>query len=59
MHYTLNKEDARDVTQEIFIKTYNKLTVFKHNSTFSFWLYRIAIMKNILILKILQFKLSG
>ncbi len=42
-HYTLHAEDARDVTQEIFIKAYNKLTDFRHGSTFSTWLYRIAI----------------
>lgn len=42
-YYTQNVEDARDLTQEIFIKAYNNLTKFKLTSAFSTWLYRIAV----------------
>ncbi len=42
-YYTQNVEDARDITQEIFIKAYNSLAGFKQASTFSTWLYRIAV----------------
>jgi len=42
-HYTQNIEDARDLTQEIFIKAYNSLAGFKRGSSFSTWLYRIAV----------------
>ncbi|HZK55457.1 MAG TPA: sigma-70 family RNA polymerase sigma factor [Desulfosporosinus sp.] len=42
-YYTQSVEDARDITQEIFIKAYNSLASFKQNSTFSTWLYRIAV----------------
>lgn len=42
-YYTQNVEDARDITQDIFIKAYNNLAGFKHGSTFSTWLYRIAV----------------
>jgi len=42
-YYTQNVEDARDITQEIFIKAYNSLAGFKQDSTFSTWLYRIAV----------------
>ena len=42
-YYTQNVEDARDITQEIFIKAYNNLAGFKQGSTFSTWLYRIAV----------------
>lgn len=42
-YYTQNLEDARDITQEIFIKAYNNLSGFKQGSTFSTWLYRIAV----------------
>ncbi|AFM40095.1 RNA polymerase sigma factor, sigma-70 family [Desulfosporosinus acidiphilus SJ4] len=42
-YYTQNVEDARDITQEIFIKVYNKLAGFKQGSAFSTWLYRIAV----------------
>ena len=38
-----NAEDAMDITQEIFIKIYTSLDRFKENSTFSTWLYRIAV----------------
>jgi len=39
---TGNKEDAEDVSQEVFIKAYRSLKGFKQNSQFSTWLYRIA-----------------
>lgn len=42
-YYTQNIEDARDLTQEIFIKAYNHLAGFNRGSTFSTWLYRIAV----------------
>ena len=42
-YYTQSVEDARDITQEVFIKAYNSLASFKQNSTFSTWLYRIAV----------------
>jgi RNA polymerase sigma-70 factor, ECF subfamily len=37
-----NKEDASDVLQETFIQAFRKLGTFKGNSSFSTWLYRIA-----------------
>lgn len=42
-YYTQNIEDARDITQDVLIKAYNSLAGFKHTSTFSTWLYRIAV----------------
>ena len=42
-YYTQNTEDARDLTQDIFIKAYNSLAKFKHGSAFSTWLYQIAV----------------
>ena len=38
-----NTEDARDITQEIFLKIYTSLKNFKEGSSFSTWLYRIAV----------------
>jgi RNA polymerase sigma-70 factor (ECF subfamily) len=37
-----NREDAEDITQEIFIKVFKSLNQFKEESGFSTWLYRIA-----------------
>lgn len=39
---TNNKEDAEDLAQEVFIKVYRSLRLFKGNSKFSTWIYRIA-----------------
>ncbi|MGI5859662.1 MAG: sigma-70 family RNA polymerase sigma factor [Tepidanaerobacteraceae bacterium] len=38
-----NVEDAMDITQEIFIKVFTSLYGFRENSSFSTWLYRIAV----------------
>ncbi len=40
---TLNKEDAEDMTQEVFIKVYNNLYSFEKKSNFSTWVFKIAI----------------
>jgi RNA polymerase sigma-70 factor (ECF subfamily) len=37
-----NREDAEDITQEIFVKVFKSLEKFKEESEFSTWLYRIA-----------------
>lgn len=38
-----NSEDAMDITQEIFIKVYTSLHSFREDSSFSTWIYRIAV----------------
>lgn len=38
-----NAEDAMDVSQEIFIKVFTSLRRFREDSSFSTWLYRIAV----------------
>ena len=37
-----NREDARDITQEAFVKAYRNLKSFRLESSFYTWLYRIA-----------------
>ncbi len=37
-----NREDARDITQDAFVKAYRNLQGFRLESSFYTWLYRIA-----------------
>ena len=39
----VNSEDAKDLTQEIFIKVYNNLHKYNDNWEFSTWIFRVAI----------------
>jgi len=43
MGFLHNKEDAEDLTQDVFIQAYQALARFKGESAFSTWLYRIAV----------------
>jgi RNA polymerase sigma-70 factor (ECF subfamily) len=40
---TGDEDTARDLTQEIFIKVFEKLETFKHRSDVYTWIYRIAV----------------
>lgn len=40
--YVLHEHDARDLTQEVFIRVYFKIGEFKPKAKFTTWLYRIA-----------------
>ncbi|MFL2876390.1 MAG: sigma-70 family RNA polymerase sigma factor [Pontiellaceae bacterium] len=44
---TSNREDAEDLTQEIFVKAFEALPRFKGKASFYTWLYRIGINKTI------------
>jgi RNA polymerase sigma-70 factor (ECF subfamily) len=44
---TSNREDAEDLTQEIFVKAFEALPRFRGSSSFYTWLYRIAVNKTI------------
>lgn len=43
MGFLHNKEDADDLTQEVFIQAYQSISKFKGESSFSTWVYRIAV----------------
>lgn len=43
--YLKNEEDANDVTQEVFLTVYFKISTFKGNSTLKSWIYSIAANK--------------
>jgi RNA polymerase sigma-70 factor, ECF subfamily len=38
-----DKEDARDISQQVFLKAYEHLSLFKNSSSFKTWLYKVAI----------------
>lgn len=43
MGFVHDKDDADDLTQEVFIQAYQSLSKFKMESAFSTWLYRISV----------------
>ncbi|MDR3653822.1 MAG: RNA polymerase sigma factor [Paludibacter sp.] len=51
MGFVHNREDAEDLTQDIFIHAFESLSSFKGNSEFSTWLYRISVNTSINQLK--------
>jgi len=42
-----NKEDALDISQEVFIKAYGTIGQFRQQSRLSTWLYRIAVNQSL------------
>ena len=43
MGFVHNREDAEDLTQEVFINAYRSLSGFKGEASFATWIYRIAV----------------
>ena len=43
MGFLHNKDDADDLTQDIFLQAYKSLEGFRGDATFSTWIYRIAV----------------
>jgi len=46
-----NKEDAEDLTQEVFVEVYNSISKFKGDSQLYTWIYRIAVTKSLELLR--------
>lgn len=44
---TGNEEEAKDVMQDVFLKVFTKLKEFRHQSSLSTWIYRIAVNTSI------------
>ena len=42
LRFTENREDAEEISQDIFVKTYRSLSDFRGDSKFSTWLYTIV-----------------
>lgn len=48
---TGNREDASDITQEVFIKAFQSIKRFRGRAAFFTWLYRIAVNTSITFIK--------
>ena len=46
-----NKQDAEDLSQEVFIEVFRSVNQFKGESKFSTWLYRIAVSKSLNLIR--------
>ena len=46
-----NKQDAEDITQDVFIKVYQSLSSFNGKAAFSTWLYRITVNSSLNFLR--------
>ena len=53
-----NKEEAEDVTQDVFIKVFNSINSFREDSRLSTWIYRISVnicLNNVRRKKVINF----
>jgi|GWRWMinimDraft_12_1066020.scaffolds.fasta_scaffold15135_3 RNA polymerase sigma factor (sigma-70 family) len=51
LQYVQNKEDAEEITQDVFVKIHEKLIFFQNQSSLKTWIYRIAINQSLDFLK--------
>lgn len=51
MGFLHQREDAEDVAQETFVSAYKSLAGYEGNSSFSTWLYRIAVNQSLTFLR--------
>jgi RNA polymerase sigma-70 factor, ECF subfamily len=42
-YMTRDKEAARDISQQIFLKVFTSIMTFQHRASFSSWLFRLAV----------------
>jgi len=47
MSFVPNKQDAEDVSQDVFITVFKSIQKFKGNSKLSTWIYRITVNKSL------------
>ena len=45
--FLLNREDAEDVAQEVFVEVFQSLRSFRGHSKLSTWIYRIAVTRSL------------
>lgn len=51
LSYAQNKQDAEEITQDIFVKIFNQASTFKGNATVSTWIYRITVNTSLNFIK--------
>ena len=51
LSYSANKEDAEEITQDVFITVFNKMSGFRNESKVETWIYRVTINKSLDYLK--------
>ncbi|MCF8223783.1 MAG: RNA polymerase sigma factor [Bacteroidales bacterium] len=51
MGFTGSYDDAQDLAQEVFIEIFNSISKFKRRSSFSTWMYRVAVNKSLNFLR--------
>ena len=51
LQYTNNIQDAEEVTQDVFVKVFDKINGFRQDSELKTWIYRITINQSIDYLK--------
>ena len=45
--FLLNREDAEDIAQEVFVEVYQSINTFREDAKLSTWIYRIAVTKSL------------
>jgi RNA polymerase sigma factor (sigma-70 family) len=51
LQYTNNVQDAEEVTQDVFVKVFDKLNTFRNEADIKTWIYRITINHSLDFLK--------
>lgn len=54
LHYSQSEEDAEEITQDVFLKVYNKYKSFKAEAQLKTWVYRITVNTSLDFLKARQ-----
>jgi RNA polymerase sigma-70 factor (ECF subfamily) len=47
LHYVHNSEDAEEITQDVFVKIFQKINQFQNQSELKTWIYRITINQSL------------
>ena len=56
LHYVQNVEDAKEITQDVFMSVYQNLEKYRNEASISTWIYRITINKCLDFIKAKQRK---